>query len=132
MWALAVVVAGVDAEHVLEMAPADDQQPVETFGADRAHEALGVGVRLRCTDRRVDDLDPLAEEHLVEGCAELAVAVMDQEAHPLEQSGEAEIARLLRHPGAGRIGRATGEVDAAACEFDEEEERRDKPAWRGG
>lgn len=74
VWALAVVVAGVDAEHVLEVAPADDQQPVETFGADRAHEALGVGVRLRCTDRRVDDLDPLAEEDLVEGCAELAVA----------------------------------------------------------
>jgi hypothetical protein len=46
---------------------------------------------------------------------------MDQEAHPVEQSREAEIARLLRYPGAGRIGRATGEVDAAACEFDEEE-----------
>ena len=52
MWALAVVVAGVDAEHVLEVAPADDQQPVETFGADRAREAIGVGVLLTVLPNR--------------------------------------------------------------------------------
>jgi hypothetical protein len=41
--------------------------------------------------------------------------------HPLEHVGEAEVARLLGDPGAGRIGRAAREVDAAALEFDEEE-----------
>jgi hypothetical protein len=36
-----VVVAAVDAEHVLEMAAAEDEDPVETPGAERAHPALG-------------------------------------------------------------------------------------------
>src|SRR6266536_192183 len=37
------------------------------------------------------------------------------------QTGEAEVARLLDDPGSGRVCRATGEVDAPAFEFDEEE-----------
>jgi hypothetical protein len=36
----------VAAEYVLEVAATDDQQPVEKLGADRADEALGVGVGL--------------------------------------------------------------------------------------
>jgi len=39
-----VVVAAVDAEHVLKMAAADDKDPVEAVGASRAHPALGEGV----------------------------------------------------------------------------------------
>jgi hypothetical protein len=62
VWALAVVVRGVGARHLLEVAAADDQESVETFGADGADEALGVGIRLRGEDRRVDHLDPLAAE----------------------------------------------------------------------
>src|SRR5205823_7003208 len=38
-----------------------------------------------------------------------------------EQAGEAEVARLLCYPGAGRVGGAAREVDAAVFEFDEEE-----------
>jgi hypothetical protein len=55
-----VVVLAVDAEHVLEVPSAEDQDPVEAVGADRAHPALGVGVRVRCLDGRVDhsDADP--------------------------------------------------------------------------
>jgi hypothetical protein len=41
-------------------------------------------------------------EDLVEGSSELAVAVVDQEAHLLEETGEVEVARLLNEPGAGR------------------------------
>jgi hypothetical protein len=44
--ALAVVVRGVDAQHRLEVAAAEDEQPVETLGADGADKALGVGVSL--------------------------------------------------------------------------------------
>ena len=67
MWAFAVVVGCVGAEDVFEVMAADDQQPVETLGADRADEALGVGVCLRRADRCLDNLDPFAAEDLVEG-----------------------------------------------------------------
>src|SRR4029077_16787996 len=70
--------------------------------------------------RGVDRLDPFAAEHLVEGSAELAVSVVDQEASPLEQACEAEVARLLCDPGSGRVGCAAGEVDTSASELDEE------------
>ena len=48
----------------------------------------------------------------------------------LENGGEAEVARLLLDPGAVWVGGAAREMDATAAEFGEEEERRDKPAWR--
>ena|SRR5438034_11600275 len=38
---LAVVVVGVDAQHVLEVPAIEDQQPVETFGSYCADEAFG-------------------------------------------------------------------------------------------
>src|SRR5262249_5128077 len=69
----------------------------------------------------VDHLDPFAAEHLVEGGAELPVSVVDQEPCPLEEPAEAEVARLLADPGAGRVAGAAGEVDAAASELDEKE-----------
>jgi hypothetical protein len=47
---------------------------------------------------------------------------VDQEAHPLEQAGEAEVARLLGDPGIDRVGGAASQVDAAAAKFDEEED----------
>jgi hypothetical protein len=66
-------------------------------------------------------LIPSLWKNLVEGSSELAVAVVDQEPHPLEHAGEAQVARLLGHPGTGRVGRAAGQVDAAASELDEEQ-----------
>ena len=53
-------------------------------------------------DRCVDHVDAFAAEDIVEGGAELAVAVVDQEVHPLEQAGEAEVACLLGDPGAAK------------------------------
>src|SRR5207245_4419221 len=73
-------------------------------------------------DRCVDHRDSFATEDLVEGGAELAVTVVDQEAHSPEEPGEAEVARLLGDPGTGRISRATCQVDAAAVLLDEEED----------
>ena len=43
---VAVVMLDVDPQDLLEMASADDQQPVQALGADRADPALRVGVRL--------------------------------------------------------------------------------------
>jgi hypothetical protein len=83
-------VLDVDAQDSFEMAATDDQEVVEALRSDGADEAVGVGVRPRRANGRVDD----SAEHLVERGAELAVAVVDQEAHPREQAGEAEVARL--------------------------------------
>ncbi|MCA1680867.1 MAG: hypothetical protein LC777_18910 [Actinobacteria bacterium] len=67
-------------------------------------------------------LDPFAAEDLVEGGAELAVAVVNEEARPLEQAGEARVARLLHDPRTRRIGRAAGQVDTSAFQLDEEQD----------
>jgi len=50
---LRVVVGRVRAEDVLEVAAADDQQPVEAFGADGTDEPFGVGVWVWGADWRV-------------------------------------------------------------------------------
>jgi hypothetical protein len=56
MWPVLVVVTAVDAEHVLEMAAAEDEDPVEAISAESADPALGVSVRVRRLDRRVNHL----------------------------------------------------------------------------
>src|SRR5438876_1034562 len=56
MGALAIVVRRVAAEHLFEVAAADEQ-PVKTLGADSADEAFGVGVGLWRADRRTDQPD---------------------------------------------------------------------------
>jgi hypothetical protein len=66
-------------EHVLEVAAAEDQQPVEALSADAADPALGMGARLRRPYRRFDEVDPFGAEDLVELAAELAVSITDQE-----------------------------------------------------
>jgi hypothetical protein len=103
--------AVVDAQDVFEVAAAEDQQPVETLVADGADEPFRVRVRLWGLHRRVDDLDSFAAEQLVEGGGELAVAVVDQETRPLENAGEAEVARLLDGPRSRRVRRATSKMD---------------------
>jgi hypothetical protein len=97
--AFAVVVLDVDGQDVFEVAAPDEQQPVETLVADGTDESLRVGVRLRRLHRRVDDRDSFAAEDLVEGGGELAIAIVDQKTRPLENVGEAEVARLLNDPG---------------------------------
>lgn len=94
-----VVMPTVDAEHVLEMAAAEDQDPIEAVGADGPHPAFGVGVRAWRLDGRADHLDPLGAEDLVEGVAELAVAIVDEESEGLRiPEFHDEVARLLDDP----------------------------------
>jgi hypothetical protein len=82
VWTLLVEVADVDAEDVLELAAAEDQEPVEALPPDASDPAFRVRARVRCLDRRPDDLDALAAEDAVDGAAELRVAVVDQEPRP--------------------------------------------------
>ena len=77
---MAVVMVDVDAEHLLELSPSDDQDPVEAVAADGADAALGERVRVRRPERCADDLDAVALEDLVEDTAELAVSVVNQTA----------------------------------------------------
>jgi len=70
-----VVVVDVDAKDTFKLSAAADQEPVEAVAADGAHPALGERVRLRRPAGGADDLDALAAENIVEGVAELAVAV---------------------------------------------------------
>jgi hypothetical protein len=95
---LVVVVLQVLAQDAVEVALAADEVPVEALGVDGSDEALGVGVRGWRADRRLDDADPFAREHGVEGGRELAVAIADQEPQSVERAGEGEVARLLRDP----------------------------------
>jgi hypothetical protein len=65
---------------------------VEAVGADGAHPALGVGVRVRRPNRRPDHLAACGTEDLVEPAAELRVAVVDQQ--PKRCSSPSRIVRL--------------------------------------
>jgi hypothetical protein len=62
-------------EHVVEVAAAEDQQPVEALAADAADPPFGVRSGLRRLRRRLDHPDAFRAEDLVELTAELAVTV---------------------------------------------------------
>ncbi len=51
-----VVVAGVAAQHALEVGFVHDQQVVEALRSHRAHEPFGKGVRVRGSKGRPEDL----------------------------------------------------------------------------
>jgi hypothetical protein len=67
---------------------AGDLEPVEAVAADGADPALGDRVRLRRPKRRAHDLNAFALEDIVEGAAELAVAIVDQEPDRCRSLGE--------------------------------------------
>jgi hypothetical protein len=102
MRTVGVVVIDVGVPDALELATAGDQDPVEALAPHGADEALGKRVCPRSLDRCSDDLDPRAAEDLVEGAAELRVAIVDQETWRGGSVGERprQLARLLRDPGA--------------------------------
>jgi hypothetical protein len=80
---VSVVVGGVEVEHLLKVAAVDDQQPVEALAAKGADPTLGIRIRIRSSDRPPDDPHALAAEHVVEGAAELTVAIVKQKAKGL-------------------------------------------------
>jgi hypothetical protein len=79
MRAVVVVVLDEDAEQSRELSPVEDEEPVQTFGASGADEALGDCVRFGRADRRLDDLDAFTAEDGVEIACELAVAITDKD-----------------------------------------------------
>ena len=118
-----VVVTHVDAEDVLKLAAADDQQPIEALAADAANPALHVGVGVRCPYGRADDLDLLVPEDGIEGARELRVAIVDQEPNLSVALVEfhQQVARLLKHPGGVRVAGAGEVLDPAAANREKDE-----------
>jgi hypothetical protein len=118
---LGVVMVYVDAQDAVEVARAKNQQPVQAFGPCGPYEALGVRVGPWRPERRLDHVDAVRAEDLVEVGGELRVAVADQEPRVVERAGDAEVARLLGDPATVRVRRDAGEVDAAGLQLDEEQ-----------
>ena len=79
---MVVEVRHVLGQHSLEMAPIDDQHPVEQLAADGADPAFGDRVRPGRLHRGTQDPDGFADEDSIEGVGELAVAIPDQEKAP--------------------------------------------------
>jgi hypothetical protein len=113
----------VGAHHLLQVAAADDQKPIEALAAQAADPTLGVGLRPWRPHRRPDHAKAVGAEHLVEAARELAVAVTDEEAYWLLPLGERhhEVACLLGDPALARIRNHTTKVPAAAAQLDEEQ-----------
>jgi hypothetical protein len=80
MWPMLVVMAGIDAKHVLELPPAEDEQAVEALTTHAADPALGVGVRVRRLHGRADHRNPFAFEDVIATATELRVAIVNEEA----------------------------------------------------
>ena len=119
-----VVVPDIRREAMVEVAAAEDQQPVEALATDAADPALRVRSRLRRPHRRLDHPDPLEAEDLVELTGELAVAITDQEpprADLLVVELHQQVPRLLGHPRPVWIGGDPGETDTAGRKLDEEQ-----------
>jgi hypothetical protein len=121
--AMFVVVPRVARENALQVAAADDQEPVEAFPTDASDPTLGMRSRLRRPDRRSDDLDPFGAEDVVELTRELAVAITNQEAgtDAFVVELHQQVARLLAHPAAVGVSRDPGQMNAAARQLDEEQ-----------
>src|SRR5262245_30126208 len=111
-------------EHVAEVAAAEDQQAVEALAADAADPALRVRSRFRRPYRRLDHPDAFRAEDLVEVTGELAVAVTNENPRPdaLVVELHQQVACLLGHPAAVRVGRDPGQVDAPRRQLDEEQD----------
>ena len=120
LWALGVVVVHVHAQDAVEVARADDQQPVQALGACGPDEALGVRVGLCDRNGVWITLTPSVRKTSSNPPVNFE-SVADQERHVAERSGEAEVACLLGDPAAVWIGRSAREVDAARLQLDEEQ-----------
>src|SRR6266496_2495629 len=76
---LVVVVAHVLVENTFKVTSTPDQHPVQALLPDGSYPPLGECVGVRRLDRRLDDLDAVGGEDIVEGTGELAVAVANEE-----------------------------------------------------
>jgi transposase len=118
-----VVVTHADPKDVVELAAADDQDPIEQLAPGAPHPALHVSVRVRRLDWSPDDGDALAREDAVERRSELLVPIVDEK--PRRPAAVVEIhqqiPRLPQHPSRVRVARASDVLDSPAADREEDE-----------
>jgi hypothetical protein len=82
---------GIASKDALEVTLPHYQLVIETFGTDRSHESLGMGVGIRGPIRGLEDLATDGTEHLVEALHVLGVTVSEEEFDP--DSGIVKVGR---------------------------------------
>jgi hypothetical protein len=117
-----VVVRGVFGRDHRQVTFPDDQHPVSALGADRAHEAFGVGVHPRRLRRGGQHVDSDRGGHGVGSGGELRIPVPDQAGDPvtglLALTGE--VAGELGGPFAGGVRRDGEQVNTPGPGLDDE------------
>jgi hypothetical protein len=113
----------VGPKDLLQVAAADEQQPVQALGTDGPHPALGVRVRCGRPDGRHQHRATLRADHVVEAAGELRVMVADKEAHLSSSLPEhqQQVAGLLGDPAAVWVGGHLAQMDPAGVQFDGEQ-----------
>src|SRR5262245_18320229 len=124
MWPVPVVVVNEHFNNPLKVVMVQNQQPVETFRADRAHEPLGDAVGLWRSTWRTNDLNAFASEHLIEPLGQFLIPVANKKPQRLRALGHRprQLPRLLDVPGYARVRRATGGMNTSAAQLDEEDD----------
>ena len=119
---VAVIVIGVLAEDQPQVPFAGDQHPVQALAAGAGDPAFGYSVRARRLDRSLHDPHAHRREHRIEPGGELRIPVPDQELQVVSAALQVhqEIAGLLGHPRAGRVGGDAGQVHAPGAVLDEQ------------
>jgi hypothetical protein len=121
MWPLLVVVLNELLEDVFQVPLTEDEQVVEHLAACCPHPALRICVRPRGPVGQLDHLHALASEDVIEGSAELGVAIAKQKADLLAGvlKPPGQVASLLGHPFPAGVGGNPGQMDPAAADLDE-------------
>jgi hypothetical protein len=107
-----VVVSHEHLEHTRKVRLVQNQHPVESFRAGRAHKPLGHPVGLRRAKRRANDRDPVASKHLVKFVGEFLVPITNQETDVFAalRKRPRQLSGVLRHPRRARSRRASGQM----------------------
>ena len=119
-----VVVGHEHIEGALKVLLVQNQHPVETFRAGRAHKPLGRTVCLRRPKRRANDLHAIAAEHRIEAVREFLTRSRIkyfQGFLPVSQRPR-QLPCLLRHRRPARIGCASRHVHTTTAQLNEEED----------
>jgi hypothetical protein len=118
-----VVVIDVLAKNQPQVPFTGDQHPVQALAAGTADPAFGDRIRPGRLDKCLDDPHADRGEYHVEGGGELGIPVSDQELQAVNVILEVheQVAGLLGHPRASRMGGDPGQVHAPGSVLDEEQ-----------